>query len=153
MTTSAFVLVWINWRTIWWDKVWWLPWWLSSKKCTCQRGRHRFYPWVRKIPWRMKWQPILLFLPGKSHGERSLVDYGPRGLKELDMTGRLNNKQHLPKGILAPILASDLNSAFPSASRPLILLPILSHTSSYTCLYKTREGICTSDRQGDNRHT
>ena len=31
-------------------------------------------PWVRKIPWRKKWQPTPVFLPGKSHGQRSLVD-------------------------------------------------------------------------------
>ena len=29
--------------------------------------------WVRKIPWRRKWQPTLVFLPGKSHGQRSLA--------------------------------------------------------------------------------
>ena len=31
--------------------------------------------WVRKIPWRRKWQPIPLFLPGESHGQRSLAGY------------------------------------------------------------------------------
>ena len=35
--------------------------------------RHRFHPWVGKIPWRRKWQPTPVFLPGKSHGQRSLV--------------------------------------------------------------------------------
>ena len=34
-----------------------------------------FDPWVRKIPWRRKWQPTPVLLPGKSHGQRSLVDY------------------------------------------------------------------------------
>ena len=34
-----------------------------------------FYPWVGKIPWRRKWQPTPVFLPGKSHGQRSLVGY------------------------------------------------------------------------------
>ena len=37
--------------------------------------------WIRslgqKIPWRRKWQPITVFLPGKSHGQRSLVGYSP----------------------------------------------------------------------------
>ena len=37
--------------------------------------RPRFDPWVRKIPWRRKWQPTPVFLPGKSHGWRSLVGY------------------------------------------------------------------------------
>ena len=35
------------------------------------------YPWVRKSPWRRKWQPTPIFLPGKSHGLRSLVGYSP----------------------------------------------------------------------------
>ena len=35
-----------------------------------------FDPWVRKDPWRRKWQPTLVFLPGKSHGQRSLVSQG-----------------------------------------------------------------------------
>ena len=36
-------------------------------------GRHGFDPWVRKIPWRRAWQYIPVFLPEKSHGQRSLV--------------------------------------------------------------------------------
>ena len=36
-----------------------------------------FDPWVRKIPWRRKWQPAPGFLPGESHGWRSLVGYSP----------------------------------------------------------------------------
>ena len=39
--------------------------------------RWRFDPWVRKIPWRRKWQPTPVFLPGKSHGQRRLVGYIP----------------------------------------------------------------------------
>ena len=34
-------------------------------------------PWVRKISWRRKWQPTLIFLPGKSHEQRSLAGYSP----------------------------------------------------------------------------
>ena len=71
----------------------WLFRWLSGKESACQCRRHRrhkFNPWVRKISWRRKWQPTPVFLPGKSHGQRSLVGYSPRGLKELDMTERLS---------------------------------------------------------------
>ena len=35
--------------------------------------RHRFNPWVGKIPWRRAWQPITVFLPGEFHGQRSLA--------------------------------------------------------------------------------
>ena len=46
-----------------------------------------FDPWVGKIPWRRHWPPTPVFLPGRSHGQRSLAGYSPQGHKELDMTG------------------------------------------------------------------
>ena len=61
----------------------------SGKEPTCQCRRckrHGFDPWVEKIPWRKKWQLTLVFLPGESHGQRSLVGYSPWGYKELDTT-------------------------------------------------------------------
>ena len=48
--------------------------------------KHGFDPWVGKIPWRRKWQPTSVLLPGKSHGQRSLVGYSPEGQKQSDMT-------------------------------------------------------------------
>ena len=54
------------------------PRWLSGKKSACQGKsprRHGF----GKIPWRRKWKPSLVFLPGKSHGWRSLEGYSPWG--------------------------------------------------------------------------
>ena len=39
--------------------------------------RHRFDPWIRKIPWRRAQQPTPVFLPGEFHGKRSLAGYGP----------------------------------------------------------------------------
>ena len=41
---------------------------------------------MEKIPWKRKWQPTPVFLPRKSHGQRSLAGYSPFGRKELDMT-------------------------------------------------------------------
>ena len=49
-------------------------------------GRCKFNPWVRKIPWRRVWQPTPVFLPGESHGQRSLVGYSPWGHKVSDRT-------------------------------------------------------------------
>ena len=46
----------------------------------------RFNLWVRKIPWKRAWQPIPVFLPGESQGQKSLAGYGPYGLKESEMT-------------------------------------------------------------------
>ena len=56
--------------------------------CQCKRHkRHRLAPWVGKISWRKrKWQPAPVFLPGKSHGQRSLVGHSSWGRKESDMT-------------------------------------------------------------------
>ena len=64
------------------------PRWLSGKESTCQCRRHKrfgFNPWVGKI-WRRKWHSTPVFLPGRSHGQRSLVGYSPWGHKELDTT-------------------------------------------------------------------
>ena len=49
-----------------------------------------FSSWVGKIPWRRKQQPTPVFLAGKSHGQRSLEGYSPRGHKESDTTEQLH---------------------------------------------------------------
>ena len=56
-----------------------LPRQLSGKESTRQCRRCGFNPWVGKIPLKRKWQPTPVFLPGKSHGQRSLVSYSPWG--------------------------------------------------------------------------
>ena len=54
-----------------------LPWEFSGKESVCQCRRQGFNPWVGKIPWRRKWQPTAVFLPGESHGQRSLEGCSP----------------------------------------------------------------------------
>ena len=49
----------------------------DSKKSACNAGDTEDSSSVRKIPWRRKWQPTLVFLPGQSHGQRSLEGYSP----------------------------------------------------------------------------
>ena len=61
-----------------------LPWWFSNREPACQCRRCRFDPWIRKTPWRRKWQHILVFLPGKSHAQRSREGYSPWSSKESD---------------------------------------------------------------------
>ena len=46
--------------------------------------RDRFDPLVRKMPWKRKWQPIRVFLPEESHGQRSLAGCSPHGYTELE---------------------------------------------------------------------
>ena len=57
----------------------------DTVQCPAVR-RHRFDPCVGKIPQRRKWQPTPVFLPGGSHGQRSLRVCSPWGRKELDET-------------------------------------------------------------------
>ena len=64
--------------------------WLRWQSVCLQCGRPGFDPWVGNIPWRRKWQSTPVLLPGKSHGQRSLVGYSPWGLKELDTTKRFH---------------------------------------------------------------
>ena len=60
---------------------------VKESTCQCRRCRRRgFDSWVRKIPWRGKWQPTPVFLLGKIHVQRSLVGYHPWVHKELDTT-------------------------------------------------------------------
>ena len=60
------------------------------KNLCLQFKRPGFDPWVEKIPWRRKWQPIPVFLPGEFHGQRSLVGCSPWGRWESDTTERLH---------------------------------------------------------------
>ena len=54
-------------------------------KCRIHK-RGRFELWVRKIPWRRKWQPTPVLFPEKSHGQRNLAGYSSWGRKESDTT-------------------------------------------------------------------
>ena len=73
-----------------------LPRWCSCKESSCQCRRHAFDSWVGKIPWRRKWLPTLVFLPGKFHAQRSLVGYSSWVHKESDTTE--NADAHLSTG-------------------------------------------------------
>ena len=86
---------------------WWLRWWRICLQCT----RPGFNQWIGKIPWRREWKPTPVFLPGKSHAQRSQVGYSPWGLKESDMTEWL---------ILNPANRSFMNSG-------QCLSPVIKH--------------------------
>ena len=53
----------------------------STYQCRGHR-RHRFNPWVGKIPWKRKRQPTPVLLPGEFHGQRRMVGYSPGGLQK-----------------------------------------------------------------------
>ena len=82
-----------------------LPRWCSGKESACRRRscrRHKFDPWVGKIPWSRKWQPAPVFLPGKFHGKRRLVgesSWGhPPGFPH-PVTGALLPSQMIPENV------------------------------------------------------
>ena len=67
-----------------------LPGGSDGKVSACNAGDLGLIPGVGKIPWRRIWQLTPVLLPGKFHGQRSLVGYSPWGRKESDMTERLH---------------------------------------------------------------
>ena len=73
------------------------PTWLSGKEYLPMQEMQKTWVWSLgwEDPWRRKWQPTPVFLPGKSHGQRSLAGYSPRGHKELDTTEWLNTQTHM----------------------------------------------------------
>ena len=78
-----------TWLSDWTELTWWLIWTslvLRGKEPAYQSRRSRLDPWVRKIPWKRKWQSALVFLPGKSHRQRILLGLQFLGLQELDMS-------------------------------------------------------------------
>ena len=80
-----------------WVSIWGLRRWSSSKESACQCRRckkYGFNPWIRKIPWRRKWQPTPEFLTEESQVQRSLAGYSPWGCKELDTTEWLSAHTH-----------------------------------------------------------
>ena len=77
---------------------WGLPRWHSGTGSACQCRsckRHGFNSWVGKTPQSSKRHPAPVFLPGKSHGQRSLAGYSPWGCKESDMTEHTRTCAHI----------------------------------------------------------
>ena len=74
----------------------------SGKESACQCRRHGVDPWIRKIPWRRKWQPTTVFLPGEFHGQRSLAGYSPCSHKESDTVELLTYITYIPSLVDLP---------------------------------------------------
>ena len=68
--------------------------WISHKESSYQCRRYGFDLWVRKTPWRRKWQPTPVLLLEKSHGQRNLIGHSPWVCKELNMTEELSTHAH-----------------------------------------------------------
>ena len=99
--------------------LWGVPRWFSAKESACQCRRRGFDPWVGKIPWRRKWQPTPIFLPGKSHGQRSLVGYSPQGPKRVghdveikQLQQQLLRSKKIPASLLSQICGEAILPGF-----------------------------------------
>ena len=93
-----------NWNLnnpMWSEHMGWFKFMVASGKesaCQSRQGfkRPRFVPWVGKIPLRRAWQPTPVFLPGESHGQRSLAGYSPWGRSQSQTRLRwLSTAQHV----------------------------------------------------------
>ena len=71
-----------------------------------QCRRPRFNPWVGKTSWRSAWQPTPVFLPGESHGQKSLVGCSPWGHKRVgrDLVTKQKQKQQQYSHLLALLM-------------------------------------------------
>ena len=88
----------------------------SGKEPACQCRRYKrcgFNPWVGKIPWRRKWQPTPIFLPGESCGQRNLAGYiQSMGLKRVRRDWSDLAHMHLALGLNIPAGRSQMMSRF-----------------------------------------
>ena len=105
------------------------------KASACNEGELGSIPGSGRFPWRRKWQPTPVFLPGESHGRRSLVGYSPRGRKESDTTERLHFHFHFSWSVTPLSAPSNHHSTFVS-----VYLTSLT-TSSWTVKKAERQRI------------
>ena len=80
----------------------------DGKKSACWCRRPGFYPWVGKIPWRRKRQPTLVFLAGKSHGQRDLEGYSPYDCKRVGHDLAINNNNKYPEAFTFVLCCSSM---------------------------------------------
>ena len=97
-----------------------LPRWLRGKESACKGRRCWFSPCVGKIFCRRKWQPTPVFLPGKSHWQRSLADYSPRGHKSQTQLSNWTTATSCTKRVLRLSTTSSLPNCWkPKSKRTL----------------------------------
>ena len=104
------------------------PLWISSKEPVCQCRRHGFDPWVGKIPWRRKWQPIPVFLSGQSFGQMSLADYSPSVHNRVGYDWVTKQQQYKQQSRVAFPLKGYLCFFFHLKSSTLFLLSLIPNS-------------------------
>ena len=101
------------------------PWWLRWQRICLQCRRPEFDPWVEKIPWRMKWLLMPVFLLGEFHGQRSLAGYSPRGCRvwhdwaNFPFTSVSGSKQNCAEGTeISPVQPTPMEAHPPPLQYP-----------------------------------
>ena len=103
-----------------------------SRICPQDR-RHRFDPWVGRTPWRKKWQPAPGFLPGKSHGQSSLVGYSPWGFEDLDPTEQTHTHTYIHS--LSIYLSTYLSIYIYTHCNPYVCVCVYIHIYIYIYIF------------------
>ena len=121
--------------------------------CLCRRcTRRTFNPWVANIPWRRAWKPTPVFLPGESHGQRSLVGT-VHGVAKSDTTeGLINTAQPNYKVFILSHSASQSSHLWlfllgPERQQELCLVPHCVLLPDLTL------GLCKITLQGTSSYT
>ena len=121
------------------------PRWPSGKEpaCHCRRcRRHGFNPWFRKIPQRRAWQPTPVFLPGESHGQKSLVGHSPRrhSQKRLSTRACARARAHTHTHTHTHSPSRPLHS---KASQKQLSACTHTDTDTHTHTHTPSQGLCT----------
>ena len=141
-----------SWPQLQWNQVD-FPGGARGKESACQYRRRRFDPWDGKIPLRRKWQPTPVFLPGKPHGQRSLVGYSPWVTKSQTWLS-----MHTHRGTTQHEEGASQRKNLPFQGRLRTLDPFLfPWPSPSTCVYysfkdESREHTHTTKRDVHTRH-
>ena len=98
----------------------------------------------RKIPWRRKWQPTPVFLPGESHGQRSLAGYSPRGCKGSDTTEWLSTHTHAS---LKKSSSKTWNYYYYNWNLAMIFLMLWNSSSDFPQLFYAFLFVCLNQEQ------
>ena len=94
----------------------------EGKASTCIAGDLDSIPGSGRFPWRRKWHPTPVFLPGKSHGQRSLVGYSPWGHKESDTTEWLHFQRENRASQVALVAKNPPTNAGVKVAQPCLTL-------------------------------
>ena len=130
---------------------WRLPRWYSGEESACQCRRFGFHPWVGKIPLEKQHTPV--FLPAKSHGQRSLVGYSPRGHREWGThiqlhLGYISEQSHKAPWFLgAYIIGSTINSYSSQTISNILLFDKLLSPQSQMCWMPLHKGVKATRRE------